>query len=168
MSVAASRWALDFLAAEPPPWRGGLSCDARSVLLALAAHASHPHGIANVSAPTLGAIVGRNERTVRKLLDELDARSVVPVIRRTGCTPVYRFLPVALSPTPGIRARGELSPTPGAIEPNPGRARPTKGREGDVLTSTYAVQRGGDPPWVALNVSREQWIAALPPDEVTG
>lgn len=150
MSVAASRWAWDYLAAQPAPRKGGLSLHARPVLLALALHARYPANgigahIATVSAATIGRGLGRGEHTVRRALTELADRSVLPVIRRPGRAAEWHFVIAPMSTTPVVRDRGPISTTPVRIDATP-VARDRRRDEGGVLTSTDAVPRGGRHP----------------------
>lgn len=148
MSVAASRWAINYLRDHPSPDDGGLSHDARAVLLVLAIHAGYPPNgvgahIATVSAPTIGEVLGRHERTVRRWLDELEARTVVPVIRPRGKAARWHFLMPPMS-TPRAHTPGVALSTPRARSaPTPG-ARARRRDEGDVLTDTYAISRGAE------------------------
>lgn len=119
------------------PRDGGPSADVRAVLLVLAGDANYTTQVAFTSAPTIGSILGRHERTVRRWLDELEALNAVPVTRPRGKSAHWHFLTPS---TPrATDARGSVVHTPGAWDATPGaRAR---GRvEGAVLTDTYAVQ----------------------------
>lgn len=146
MSVAASRWAINYLLDHPAPHDGGLSPDARAVLLVLAAHAGYPPNgvgahVATVSAPTIAAVLGRHHRTVRPWLQELEARSVVPVIRPRGKAARWHFLVPPMS-TPMARTPGVALSTPMADSARTHGARAIRRDEGDVLTDTYAISRG--------------------------
>lgn len=102
MSVDASRWTHEQLAAEPRPSAGGLSHRARAVLLVLAGDANADTGEAFTSATTIATITGHSERNVRHVLTELAAW--MPRRRRPGKSDVWVFPPGAAprSPATGV------------------------------------------------------------------
>lgn len=155
MSVAASRWAVEYLAAQPPPHEGGPSRGARATLLALAIHAGYPpHGVgahvATISAGSLALILGRAERHVRDDLTELERLSIVPVVRRPGRAAAWHFLIAPMSTTPDETVRGPMSTTPDVSAATPD-VSVRRRDEGDVLTSTDAVPRGEHPVRVTVD-----------------
>jgi hypothetical protein len=142
MSVAASRWVQRYLHSVPAPWRGGPSCHARAVLLALAADASFPGNVAATPAATIGAVVGLHERNVRKVFVEIKALSVVPCVERRGRPARWHFLVPPMSTTPGHSDPGSLVHNPGRDPAEP-RATVARRREtGSRVTSPGAVPRG--------------------------
>ena len=138
MSVAASRWALRYLYDQPHPRQGGLSYDARAVLIVLAAEARHPSHIAESSASYVGRVLGRHERNVRRLFDELAALAVVPMTTRPGKSALWHFLIPPMSTPRATDARGVVVHTPGVFEPDPGRLSPDVGKTRVASTYSYA------------------------------